>query len=81
MLVTPCSAVIWSTARRRLPPMVGGASKIALCSLMTRRVSERHLIQAIRRPAPETLARSRYRAERPSGTCGLSDAGLGNAPG
>jgi len=44
-------------------------------------VSDRHLIQAIRRPAPEILARSRYRAERPSGACGPGDAGLGGAPG
>jgi hypothetical protein len=39
----------------------------ARCSLMAGLVSDRHPIQAIRRPAPEILARSRYRAKRPSG--------------
>jgi len=47
---------------------------------MTRLVSDRRLIQVIRRPAPGTLAWSRYRAERPSGSCGPGDAGLGDAP-
>src|SRR5260370_33339886 len=56
-------------------------ARIALCSLMAGLVSDRHLIQAIRRPAPEILAPSRYRAKRPSGACGPGDAGLGAAPG
>src|SRR5258705_2283490 len=54
--------------------------QIALCSVMTRLVSDRRLIQVIRRPAFGTLAWSRCRAERPSGACGPGDAGLGDAP-
>jgi hypothetical protein len=47
---------------------------------LVERVSDRRQIQVIRRPAPEILARSRYRAERSSGACDPGDAGLGNAP-
>src|SRR5262249_27418171 len=42
-------------------------ARIALCSLMGGGGSHHHLIQAIRWPAPEILARSRDRAERPQG--------------